>query len=807
MSTWPSDHLFLDLSYPPSHSNSLLGVIQRVAKVVIEALVTPVTNDWDFSRLVKATSRLQASTRLERRLLSRSTNETPSGDSRGLLSSRYSVERASSTSSCNPASKDKAWTFIPYVWQGTNDPSSELCSRCQSIDFEAIFQMSVASDSVYGVPVFDLGRTPLLRKETCSMCAWLHLYDADSWSSMQRWHLRVYPVSTLLPGTLKVKGTGIMMRLGRGYPRMAAYRGAGSPDVQHLLLRAGVSDREQVRKELRHNGRCLKRSYVDGDAVASLLENCKRKHKCDTLPSPFLPDIMRIIDCRTRRVIPYTSGMPYVALSYVWGGVRTSVDEDKRIHRTQRLPSDSEICQTVLDAMSLVLRIGLQYLWVDRYCIRQYHHPEDKNIQISAMGDIFAAATFTIVALGDDADYGLHGVSRPFTPQRRIVCRSQVYISTGHSLDYYLEQSKWEKRAWVYQEAILSRRCLVLTPEQAFLLCREETISETLPESIIPAVERSGFSLLDSKLIAPMRTLSDTPNSHQSNVTHFLQTHLIEYRARDLTEASDRLNALQGILSRMKMYSFFGVPIHSELSEDPRNLSEGFAIGLCWYFEELAIRPANLAQWFPSWTWASTSEGDLRLAQDEKWEYYARILVGREKSLLSCLLRGNRIPVLAETTKRLSITSYTFYPFRPELNWSEDPKDKYDFSIYKLRQKLLPLSDRWDSQDDYDFSTEKLRENLQHLLDPPSASIWWDSEDGRHELHANREGNLKAILMVAAFPTSGSQIDSSYAYHIWLLVRYQQRTPGKRVGILRLQTTNFTRKTLTCLTRETLVVE
>ena len=100
------------------------------------------------------------------------------------------------------------------------------------------------------------------------------------------------------------------------------------------------------------------------------------------------------------------------------------------------------------------------------------------------MGDIFENTVFTIIALGNNAASGLDGVSRPFVPQLRIESRGRTYISSGHSLQHFLERSEWAKRAWVYQEAVLSKRCLILTPEQAFFLCHKGTFSETMPISV-----------------------------------------------------------------------------------------------------------------------------------------------------------------------------------------------------------------------------------------------------------------------------------------------------------------------------------
>lgn len=97
------------------------------------------------------------------------------------------------------------------------------------------------------------------------------------------------------------------------------------------------------------------------------------------------------------------------------------------------------------------------------------------------MGDIFGAAVFTIIALGKDAASGLDGISRPFLPRHQIRSRGQTYVSSGHTLQHFLKGSSWASRAWVYQEAVLSKLCLILTPEQAFCISNNGGFSETLP--------------------------------------------------------------------------------------------------------------------------------------------------------------------------------------------------------------------------------------------------------------------------------------------------------------------------------------
>ncbi|KAK0750249.1 heterokaryon incompatibility, partial [Schizothecium vesticola] len=79
----------------------------------------------------------------------------------------------------------------------------------------------------------------------------------------------------------------------------------------------------------------------------------------------------------------------YAALSYVWG----AATETPIIFSGSRLPADIPL--VVADAISVCLQLGLQYLWVDRYCILQ-DDAETKDAQIRNMNLIYKQAELTI---------------------------------------------------------------------------------------------------------------------------------------------------------------------------------------------------------------------------------------------------------------------------------------------------------------------------------------------------------------------------------------------------------------------------
>jgi hypothetical protein len=111
---------------------------------------------------------------------------------------------------------------------------------------------------------------------------------------------------------------------------------------------------------------------VDIDVLKEWTEWCNSNHQhvCGgTRQGRIRPD--RLIDCSRRELC--TSDGPYVCLSYVWG---SNLPDQKAVGNA--LPH--EMPSTISDAMEVTLKLGLRYLWVDRYCINQDDEDERHNI-------------------------------------------------------------------------------------------------------------------------------------------------------------------------------------------------------------------------------------------------------------------------------------------------------------------------------------------------------------------------------------------------------------------------------------------
>jgi len=226
--------------------------------------------------------------------------------------------------------------------------------------------------------------------------------------------------------------------------------------------------------------RLLDPSSIDSDRIQLWLQSCSN---ADLAPQPrqktdYLPGF-RLVNCRSHEITKPPQECRYVALSYVWG--EGSSEESQ----SQRFP------QTIEDAIRVCLKLGFEYIWIDRYCIDQSNY-EDKHAQISQMDVIYSEASLVIVAAaGDDPTYGLPGVSaQARTPQQSIKLKDCILLQTFPEVHHELKASAWINRGWTLQEGYFGTRKLIFTAYQVIYICKHghcnESVSPRIPWDIGP---------------------------------------------------------------------------------------------------------------------------------------------------------------------------------------------------------------------------------------------------------------------------------------------------------------------------------
>jgi hypothetical protein len=308
------------------------------------------------------------------------------------------------------------------------------------------------------------------------------------------------------------------------------------------------------------------------------------------------------IDCITREIHPISPEDDYCALSYVWGATKKVASPEQG-----RVPTNIE--QVIRDAMEAVKQLGKRYLWVDRYCVEQQDH-RVKAAQIGAMDQIYSGAYVTIIAAaGSDPNYGLPGISHSrLYRQPSLSVAGLELLSSLLGLPAVIEDKIWHTRAWTYQESVLPRRCIYFTKYQAYFVCCQMIGSEAV-------LVRHAVWPGEDGAQAPLETLDPSMLRVQERTRDIaafchLTTHIGGYSGKVLTNEEDKLNAFRGLLSRSRVYSFYGIPMvttSTEVAKQPNptesntDFDRAFAIGLFWTPSERSFR--RIPQ-FPSWTWA-----------------------------------------------------------------------------------------------------------------------------------------------------------------------------------------------------------
>ena len=360
------------------------------------------------------------------------------------------------------------------------------------------------------------------------------------------------------------------------------------------------------------SGRHLTRERIDEENVKDWLKICEEYHpSCQSNVEAHIAG-MQIIDCITKLVIPFSrETAQYLALSYVWG----SACHDIAGFQPRRL---GQLPKVIEDAILLVCRLGFRYLWIDRYCIPQADTTA-KLIQIQNMGNIYANSTLTIIAAaGTTPEYGIPGVdSTPRSEELSIRAGRYCLVGTNRP-KVEIGNAKWNTRGWTYQEALLSKRRLVLTSTQAYFQCQGMHCTESYLVDLraLHSQKRVFHEKVDFGRAFP--SLGDLRKPHT------ISDRINEFLKRDLSFDSDALDAITGILKiyrdlREPINFFCGLPIFSKASsvlKDVNSMTDILVEALLWDAPKDMVRRPE----FPSWSWAGWKHS--KTAKDDRSVYH-----------------------------------------------------------------------------------------------------------------------------------------------------------------------------------------
>ncbi|KAJ8060904.1 hypothetical protein OCU04_009984 [Sclerotinia nivalis] len=346
----------------------------------------------------------------------------------------------------------------------------------------------------------------------------------------------------------------------------------------------------------------------------AISECCQQHASCLSAHSLFVPGLL-VIDCLadspTLSLVSAPKSCQYAALSYVWGGA----------HATS-----TEVAAVIKDAIKVTVKLGLRFLWVDKYVSYRLNLRGSKNAKVSIycipqdsekhrlirrMDEIYAMAYITIIAAaGKTAADGLPGIS---TVPRIAQMETQVGGCTFLELPSILDSARastWAQRGWTYQEGLLSTRCLVFTDRGVLYHCRGRYVDESVQQLIPP----------DTAAFMNDRNLLPTLFATKKTEYHQLQVRIVQYTQRQLSYPQDSLDAFLGVFAE---YERQKAALVSPCSEVPSVLSSASrSVSLPSHIWGLPLREgAPMLDWyhpippkrrrpdFPTWSWSGWEGG------------------------------------------------------------------------------------------------------------------------------------------------------------------------------------------------------
>jgi hypothetical protein len=333
------------------------------------------------------------------------------------------------------------------------------------------------------------------------------------------------------------------------------------------------------------------------------LKNCSQHHGCTPCLEPVsLPT--RVLDVgtdgSTPKLVVTLDGQAgsYICLSHCWGSSQplttTTMTLSERRHgiEWQKLP------KTFQDAITVSRQLEIRFLWIDSLCILQ-DDTDDWQKESAKMATIYQNASLTLAASkSKDALGGLF--SQPVYTDQKLV----GYNNLGEEYCVYARREgvhhitssicpdncepRWTyfpllKRAWAYQERLLSPRVVHFGSQELIWECPEMTACQCSEPKPYYVSERPGNILFS-------QASNDMLYAHwRSIVSH--------YSTLNITALSDRLPALSGLAKKMQS------KVHDQyLAGMWRN---SLTADLFWKAVNGDSTP-KLPLWrAPSWSWAS----------------------------------------------------------------------------------------------------------------------------------------------------------------------------------------------------------
>ncbi|KAF4343984.1 hypothetical protein FBEOM_2028 [Fusarium beomiforme] len=315
----------------------------------------------------------------------------------------------------------------------------------------------------------------------------------------------------------------------------------------------------------------------------------------------------------------------YATLSYCWGRQPfTKLLKSNMDSMTTTGMSVKDLPVTFRDAITVATRLGFEYIWIDALCIIQLD-AEDWSLHSVTMAKVYSFSTINLAAAASsDAHGGLFRDRDPTGingakvnikwPAREL--EGEYQLMPSDPWEKAVAKSPLLKRAWVFQERLLSRATVYFAHDMLYWECGELYASEIYPEGGpwdlhyrykhfdvadrlppgIQSVEDYRFKHVYTELLTrEMR--EDESVTDEEMFLYVWASVVAQYSVGKLSKETDKLIAIDGVAEQMTSLVSRGHYLHGLWRLETLPLSLLWCTGT----EETTpdIRVA------PSWSWAS----------------------------------------------------------------------------------------------------------------------------------------------------------------------------------------------------------
>lgn len=306
----------------------------------------------------------------------------------------------------------------------------------------------------------------------------------------------------------------------------------------------------------------------------------------------------------------------YACLSHCWGGrlvehataTKKSVEVMKRSIPVETLP------RTFRDTLATTRKLNIRYLWIDSMCILQ-DDEDDWERESKKMSSVYQNSFITIAATcSPNSTQGFFSASSQYEPYP-FECRTalgqpcKIYFQQRlHHHDDRLAESFQPllKRAWVYQERLLSPRYLHFMLGEVVWDCNKHMVCQCEQTSSLGDYPSMNFGI--NQYYANIMRKKEVKGLKR--IWHEV---LRSYTYQALSFEKDRLRAVAGIVSHLSSVELPSNPGKPALGRYIEGLWEDTLCGdLCWSVEaqeKVNPRPRDWRKWnAPTWSWASVQD-------------------------------------------------------------------------------------------------------------------------------------------------------------------------------------------------------